>query len=58
MSNIIEQAEQKAYDQRRNLGIDKSPIRDIFSLLEDQGIFVVKMPIDTDSLSGAFYYNL
>ncbi|MFB6181951.1 MAG: ImmA/IrrE family metallo-endopeptidase [Candidatus Magasanikbacteria bacterium] len=57
MSNIYDQAEQKAYDQRRKLGIDKSPIRDIFSLLEDQGIFVVKMPINTDGLSGAFYYN-
>lgn len=55
--NVIKQAEDLAVKIRHKLELDNVPIKDIFSLLEKQGIFVVKMPIGGNGLSGAFYYD-
>lgn len=56
-TNIISQAEMLSEATRKRLELDNAPIKDIFNLLEGQGIFVVKMPIKCDELSGAFYYD-
>lgn len=56
-TNIISQAEMLAEATRKRLELDNAPIKDIFTLLEGQGIFVVKMPIECEELSGAFYYD-
>ena len=55
--NIFEQAQDLAEKIRSKLKLGSSPIKNIFSLLEDQGLFVLRMPIGCDSLSGAFYYD-
>lgn len=55
--NIFEQAQGLAEEIRRKLKLGNAPIKNIFTLLEDQGIFVVRMPIGGDGLSGAFYYD-
>lgn len=55
--NIFEQAKDLAEKIRRNLKLGNAPIKDIFNLLEGQRIFVVRMPINGDGLSGAFYYD-
>lgn len=55
--NIFSQAESFSESQRKELGLDNAPIKDIFQLIEDQGISVIKMPINDDALSGAFYYD-
>ena len=55
--NIFEQAKDLAEKIRRSLKLGNAPIKDIFNLLEDQGIFVVRMPINGDGLDGAFYYD-
>lgn len=55
---IYNEAENLAEATRKKLGLGNAPIKDIFSLLESQGIFVVISPIDSSSeLSGAFYYD-
>ena len=55
--NIFEQAQDLAEKIRSKLKLGSGPIKNIFSLLEDQGLFVLRMPIGGDSLSGAFYYD-
>lgn len=55
--NIYQQAEILSDKIRRELRLGKAPIKNIFDLLEGQGIFVVKIPIGSDGLSGAFYYD-
>ncbi len=55
--SIYQEAEKQADKIRRELKLGKAPIRDIFGLLEGQGIFVVKIPIGGNGLSGAFYYD-
>lgn len=55
--SIYQKAEELANQVRRELKLGKAPIKDIFGLLEGQGIFVVKMPIGGNGLSGAFYYD-
>lgn len=55
--NIFEQAKELAEKIRRNLKLGNAPVKNIFNLLEDQGIFVVRMPINGDGLDGAFYYD-
>lgn len=56
-ASIYQQAEILSDKIRRELKLGKAPIKDIFGLLEGQGIFVVKMPIGGNGLSGAFYYD-
>lgn len=55
--NIFEQAEHLAGKIRQELGLGYAPIKDIFSILENRGIFVVQIPIPGENLSGAFYYD-
>lgn len=55
--NIFEQAQDLAEKIRSKLKLGNAPIKNIFTLLEDQGIFVIRMPIGGDGLSGAFYYD-
>ncbi|TRZ77224.1 ImmA/IrrE family metallo-endopeptidase [bacterium] len=55
--SIYQEAEKYADKIRRELKLGKAPIKDIFGLLEGQGIFVVKMPIGGNGLSGAFFYD-
>ena len=56
--NVFSEAESKAKEVRKKLGLDDSPIRDIFSLLQDQQIFLVRMPMEADGIAGAFYYDV
>jgi len=56
-NNIFDQAKDLAEKIRRDLALGSSPIKNIFSWLEDQGVFVVRMPIEGNSLSGAFYHD-
>lgn len=57
MNKIFKQAEYLAEKIRKKFNLGEAPIKDIFTFLEDRGIFVVKMPIEGDGLSGAFYYD-
>lgn len=56
-NNFFKQAVNLASTKRRELNIGNDGIKDIFLLLESQGIFVVRMPIECDNLSGAFYFD-
>ena len=56
-NSVIEEAVQLAEDKRKELALGNAPIKDIFTLLEAQGIFLVRMPMDSEGLSGAFYYD-
>ncbi|MCK5211321.1 ImmA/IrrE family metallo-endopeptidase, partial [Candidatus Parcubacteria bacterium] len=56
-NNIYNEAIRLAADKRRELNIGNDGIKDIFLLLESQGLFIVRMPIDCEDLSGAFYYD-
>lgn len=50
-------AETLAKEERRRLGIGKEPIRDIFSLLELNGLRILRMPIPEESkISGVFIF--
>lgn len=55
--SYIEEAKQLAESKRKELGLDDAPIKNLFALLEGQGIFIIKMPIDSEELSGVFYYD-
>lgn len=57
MNNIEIEARQKAEETRRMLGYDIGPILDMFTLLESQGILLVKSPINRDGLSAIFLRN-
>ncbi len=54
---IFKQAEDLAEEIRIKLKLGGAPIKDIFTLLENQGIFTVRMPVIGDGLSGAFYFD-
>jgi Zn-dependent peptidase ImmA (M78 family) len=48
---------QFANKKRVELGIGFGGIDNIEGLLESQGIFVVSFPLESNNISGAFYYN-
>ncbi len=50
-------AEKLALDERRRSSLGDEPIRDIFLLLETQGVRIVRMNIEESSVDGAFIYN-
>lgn len=54
---IAERATIFATQMREKLGLGIGPIRDIFDLLDKEGIIVVKMYIESECISGAFSYN-
>ncbi len=50
-------AERMAEEERRRLGLGYEPVRDIFSLLELNGLHVLQLPIAEESrISGAFIF--
>ncbi len=55
--NVFRQAERAAAKLREELEIGNAPIKDIFKLMEEMGLFVVRMPIGGDGFSGAFFYD-
>jgi Zn-dependent peptidase ImmA (M78 family) len=57
VENIYRQAERAAAKLREELEIGNAPIKSIFKLMEEMGLFVVRMPIGGDGFSGAFFYD-
>lgn len=57
MDNVFKQGENLAESMRKKLELDNAPIKNIFTLLENQGIMVIRMPIKGGSLSGAVVCN-
>ncbi|MCP2518913.1 XRE family transcriptional regulator [Candidatus Aminicenantes bacterium AC-708-M15] len=56
--SILNSAEQMAEEERNRLGIGKEPIKDIFSLMENQGCHVVVQPLDNRSkIDGVFVFE-
>ncbi|MCX6809578.1 MAG: ImmA/IrrE family metallo-endopeptidase [Candidatus Berkelbacteria bacterium] len=55
--NYLDEARQLSESKRKELGLDDAPIKNLFALLEGQGIFVVKMPVDSEEFSGVFFYD-
>lgn len=53
----IRQGEQVASEERRRLGIGDDPIRNVFELLESQGIRVFVRELHESSISGLFMYG-
>lgn len=56
-TNIYQKAEILSEEIRQESKLGKASIKDVFTLLEGQRIFVVKMPVRGNDLSGAFYYD-
>ena len=50
-------AEKLATEERRRLNLGDEPIRDIFLLLETQGVRVVRINMENTSVDGAFIYS-
>ena len=50
-------AEKLALDERRRLSLGDEPIRDIFLLVETQGVRVVRMNMEESLVDGAFIYS-
>lgn len=46
-----------AQEIRQRLGLGVSPVWDIVALLEEEGIFVVEAPFESESLFGAFSFS-
>jgi len=55
--DILNDAKKMSELARKHLDLDNAPIKNIFSILENEGIFVVRMPIGGEGLSGAFFYD-
>lgn len=55
--NIYQKAEDLSEKIRRQLNLGSAPIKNIFTLFENLGIFVVRIPIKGNGLSGAFFYD-
>jgi len=53
----IRKGELVAAEERRRLGIGDDPIRDIFALLESQGIRLFVWPLPGSGISGLFLYD-
>lgn len=50
-------AERMAAEERRRIGLGDEPIRDIFALLERNGLRILRQPLPSDvGISGAFVY--
>ena len=54
----IRQGEQIATEERRRLDIGDDPIRDVFELLEGQGVRLFVRPLQESGISGLFLYSL
>ncbi len=55
--NLFAEADSYALKVRSELSLGSKPVDDIFKILYDAGILVVKMPIEEGTLSGCFLYD-
>lgn len=55
--DAIRQGELLALEERRRLGIGDGPIRDVFELLDSQGVRLFVRPLENTSISGLFIYD-
>jgi len=55
--NIYQRAENLSEKIRGKLNLGNAPIKNIFTLFGNLGIFIVRIPIKGDGLSGAFFYD-
>lgn len=55
---IFHRADSFASKIRRELGLGFTPIDNIFKILLDAKIFIVKIPIEGGNLSGCFFYDV
>lgn len=55
-AEAVRQGEQIAEEERRRLGIGDDPIRNVFELLESQGVRVFVRNLHESSISGLFLY--
>lgn len=53
----IRQGERVAAEERRRLGLGDDPIRDVFELLEGQGVRLFVRPLRESGVSGLFLYD-
>jgi Zn-dependent peptidase ImmA (M78 family)/DNA-binding XRE family transcriptional regulator len=53
----IRQGEKVADEERRRLGLGDDPIRDVFELLEGQGVCLFVRPLRESGISGLFLYD-
>ena len=56
-SQTYQYSEKLALDERRRLSLGEEPIRDIFLLMETQGVRVVRMNMEESPVDGAFIYS-
>ncbi len=54
---LIEDAEQTAENEWRRLGLGDEPMKDIFSLIESQGVHVIRQDMGMTAFDGAFLYS-
>lgn len=57
LSALKEDAEHLADSEWRRLGLGDEPIKDIFSLIESQGVHVIRQEMGNDGFDGAFLYS-
>lgn len=55
--NLFVEADSYASKVRSELGLRDKPVGDVFKILHDANILVVKMPIEEGTLSGCFLYD-
>jgi len=56
-SEFIKIAERIARSERSRLGLGDQPIKDIFNLIETQGVHVIRQEYEHSNISGAFLYS-
>lgn len=57
LSALIEDAEQTAENEWRRFGLGDEPMKDIFSLIESQGVHVIRQDMGDNAFDGAFLYS-
>lgn len=57
LSALIEDAEHMAENEWRRLGLGDEPMKDIFSLIESQGVHVIRQDMGAGAFDGAFLYS-
>ena len=57
LHSIIEDVEHLAENEWRRLGLGDEPIKDIFSLIESQGVHVLRQEMGSVGFDGAFLYS-
>ncbi|MFA4016267.1 MAG: hypothetical protein RUDDFDWM_001370 [Candidatus Fervidibacterota bacterium] len=50
-------AKKLASEERKRLGLGDDPIGDIFKLLENQGLHIIRIPLPNSRIDGAFAYD-